>query len=322
MTGPAEWRVDPTGRHQWRFWDGERFTEWVADDGVPTVDPGAVPPGAPAWASRPDTDVVEMGFGSPRRQNRWTVGFRLILVLPHFVWALLLAIAATVVLFVGWFAALFTGRLPEGMARFLHQVVQYYARLSAYFYLLVGEYPPFALSNDTYPVVVETNPGRLNRWAVAFRLILAIPAGIVVNVVSGGLSIVAVFLWIVVLAKGEMPRTGAEAVAAVIRYETRLYAYLAFLTGTYPGGLYGDGDGDGPHLGSTPSPSAPVAPLAPPRTARLVLSRSAKRLVTLFIVVGIVQSVATNVLNVRIDARDRASGAVVVRDDSSANRTG
>ncbi len=317
MTGPAEWRVDPTGRHQWRFWDGERFTEWIADDGVPAVDPGAVPPAPPAWGPPGDSDVVEMGFGSPRRQNRWTVGFRLILAIPHFLWATVLAIVTAFVVIAAWVAALFLGRLPTGMATFLARVVQYYARLSAYLYLLVGDYPPFAISNETYPVVVETNPGRLNRWSVAFRLILAIPAMIVANIVSGGLTIAAVVLWIVVLAKGDMPRTGAEAVAATIRYETRLYAYLAFLTGTYPGGLYGDGDS----LGAEPWPATTSAPAGPPRTARLVLSSAGKRLVTVFIVLGIVQSVASNVLSARVDTRDGASAPVSV-DHTPRTRTG
>lgn len=35
---PAEWRADPAGRHQWRYWNGADWTEHVADDGVPGVD--------------------------------------------------------------------------------------------------------------------------------------------------------------------------------------------------------------------------------------------------------------------------------------------
>ncbi|HEX3946938.1 MAG TPA: DUF2510 domain-containing protein [Acidimicrobiales bacterium] len=39
---PAGWLVDPSGRHQQRFWSGTTWTEHVTDDGVPGVDP---PPG-------------------------------------------------------------------------------------------------------------------------------------------------------------------------------------------------------------------------------------------------------------------------------------
>jgi hypothetical protein len=33
------WYRDPTRRHQFREWDGERWTEHVSDDGQPGIDP-------------------------------------------------------------------------------------------------------------------------------------------------------------------------------------------------------------------------------------------------------------------------------------------
>jgi hypothetical protein len=36
---PAQWAADPYGRHQHRWWDGERWTAYVADHGVTTTDP-------------------------------------------------------------------------------------------------------------------------------------------------------------------------------------------------------------------------------------------------------------------------------------------
>ena len=39
MNAPAAWHPDPTGRHDHRYWDGERWTEHVADAGVATTDP-------------------------------------------------------------------------------------------------------------------------------------------------------------------------------------------------------------------------------------------------------------------------------------------
>ncbi len=35
---PSGWKVDPTGRHQFRFWDGGHWTENVADDGAESRD--------------------------------------------------------------------------------------------------------------------------------------------------------------------------------------------------------------------------------------------------------------------------------------------
>lgn len=36
---PAAWHGDPTGRHQQRYWDGQRWTDHVADGGQTSTDP-------------------------------------------------------------------------------------------------------------------------------------------------------------------------------------------------------------------------------------------------------------------------------------------
>jgi hypothetical protein len=35
----AAWYADPSGRHQYRYWDGATWTPSVADDGQASVDP-------------------------------------------------------------------------------------------------------------------------------------------------------------------------------------------------------------------------------------------------------------------------------------------
>jgi Protein of unknown function (DUF2510) len=37
------WLVDPSGRHQQRYWSGSEWTEHIMDGGVPGTDP---PPGS------------------------------------------------------------------------------------------------------------------------------------------------------------------------------------------------------------------------------------------------------------------------------------
>lgn len=39
MNAPAAWHPDPTSRHEHRYWDGESWTEHVADAGVASTDP-------------------------------------------------------------------------------------------------------------------------------------------------------------------------------------------------------------------------------------------------------------------------------------------
>jgi hypothetical protein len=181
--------------------------------------------------------------------------------------------------FFGWFAALFTGRLPESLATFITRAVQYQTRVTGYMLLLTDKYPPFSLGASEYPISIDVTTTRLNRAAVFFRLILAIPAAIVSGVVLAGLEVAAVVIWLIVLISGRMPASLFEAEAAILRYQTRYYSYALLLTGEYAGGLFGDEPSSGDELAALP---------ARPRITRLVLSQAGRRLVILFIVLGVV----------------------------------
>lgn len=298
MEPRGEWRRDPSGRHDYRYWDGWAFTEWVGDNGDLSEDAGPIPDASP---------VIEVGLPSPERQNRWTVGFRLILAIPVIFWAGILSIAALSVLVIGWFGALFMGRLPDWVATFLSRFLQYYTRVAAYLYLMTDKYPPFSLSDDTYPVTVQTHPGELNRVAVFFRLILFIPVYFMASWLGAGLAISMIVIWIVILAKGRMPGVAAQAVGATLRFLVRVYGYGMLVTSAYPSGLYGDRDEPRDQMqieaGDVSEPSMPVAR---PRTARIQLSPGARRLVTTFLVIGIVQNIATQTLNFRADGVERS----------------
>jgi len=79
-------------------------------------------------------------------RNRLTVGFRIILVIPHVIVLALLGIAATIVGIIAFFAVLFTARWPEALRDFVLNVYRWYLRVGAYFLLLTDEYPPFQLA--------------------------------------------------------------------------------------------------------------------------------------------------------------------------------
>jgi hypothetical protein len=248
----------------------------------------------------PVSPVVELSLGGPQSQRRASIGFRAILLIPHWIWLYLVGIAAGFAIIGIWFGALFTGRAPEGLRRFVANYTRYYTRVLAYGYLLTDEFPSFELdTDDAYPVELQLPPGgRLNRAAVFFRYFLLIPAGIVVGLVSVGLGMALFFIWLIVLIKGRMPRSLHQAIAGVLRYNMRLQAFSAMLTSEYPHRLYGDKVSPAPEplaaepldLTSAPPPmGAPLADLpTEPRSTRLDLSKAAKRLVTLFIVLSVV----------------------------------
>jgi len=247
-------------------------------------------------------DEIQMAFTGPARQRRVTTAFRLLLVIPHFVVLYVLGVAAAVVAVIGWFAALFTGRLPAGLAGFLVGWLRWSARVFAYLALLTDRYPPFALADADYPVRVSAAPGRLNRLAVLFRFILAIPAAVLLGLLSYGVAAAGLVIWLIVLIAGTMPEALHAAIAAVIRFGARFYGYFYLMSGTYPAGLFGDPAGTGPPGQPAVAGERPAAGQEPPATGgqapptadrpveprawQLVLPAGARRLVGLFVALG------------------------------------
>ncbi|GAA3135900.1 DUF4389 domain-containing protein [Streptomyces rectiviolaceus] len=220
---------------------------------------------------------------APGRQRRWTVLLRWLLLIPQFVVYAVLSVLAFFVTIVGWFAALFTGRLPDGIFRFLRSVLAYATRVNASATLLVDRYPPFSFSAPQHPVQIEVRPTPLNRLAVFFRLILMIPAVIVSSLLQSGWYAISWVFWLITLVLGRLPEPLYTATAAVARYTMRLDAYAHLLTPAYPKRLFGD----------EPVPAQDVRS----GTRPLLLDTAAKVLVVLFLLLGL----AGHTVNASVD---------------------
>jgi len=243
---------------------------------------------------------VLVAFAGPAPQSRLTVAFRIFLAIPQLIVLWLLGVAAGVITIIGWFGALFTGRLPVFAADFLTGYLRWLSRVYAYNYLLTDVYPPFTLDDADYPVRLAVTPGRLNRLAVLFRFFLLIPCWIVQAVVSYGALTIFIFVtWLIVLVTGQMPDAIQQGLASVLRYQVRTLGFAMMLTSAYPGGLFGDpqaqpayGDPQAqPGYGVQPGYAGYGAPAPGPADGlswRLVLSAAARKLVILFIVLGVV----------------------------------
>jgi hypothetical protein len=168
------------------------------------------------------------------QRNRLTVFFRLLLAIPHFIWVLLWGIVAEVAVLVAWFAALFTGRVPEGVHNFIAAWLRYSTRVTAYVFLLADPFPPFS-SRGSYPIDVRIDPSQpQSRLTVFFRVFLAIPALLLTYVFRMVNQIVALLGWFYALATGRMHEGMRNISAWLLRYEVQTWAYLFLLTGRYP----------------------------------------------------------------------------------------
>jgi hypothetical protein len=168
------------------------------------------------------------------RRSRLTVFFRLLLAIPQFIWLGLWGIAAYIVYFIAWWVALFMGRVPDGMHRFLASFLVYYTRVNAYVLLLANPWPPFT-SSGSYPVDATVEPAApQSRLTVFFRLLLAIPAILLSYVFSAVNRIVAFLAWFYCLFTGRMHEGMRNISVWLFRYEVQTYGYIFLVTGKYP----------------------------------------------------------------------------------------
>ena len=167
-------------------------------------------------------------------RSRLTTFFRLLLAIPHLIFVALWGIAAYFALIIAWFAALFTGRVPLALHAFMGDWLRYSTRVTAYTLLLSNPFPPFSAGGD-YPIDARIDDGEAqSRLTVFFRLLLAIPALILVNVFQAVNQVVAFLSWFYILFTGRMNEGMRNLNAWLLRYEVQTYGYVMLLTGRYP----------------------------------------------------------------------------------------
>lgn len=191
---------------------------------------------------------VHLIVSDDQMRNRLTVLLRLLLAIPHLVWLVVFSVAALLAGIANWVATLVSGRPPAALHSFLSAYVRYLVHLGAYLYLAANPYPGF-FGAPGYPVDLEIGPpARQNRWTVAFRLILAIPAQMLasalysslgtrsngINVTIGLAGCAALLGWFAALFTARMPRGLRDAAAYALGYVAQVDAYLLILTDRYP----------------------------------------------------------------------------------------
>jgi Domain of unknown function (DUF4389) len=192
------------------------------------------------------------------QRSRLTVLFRVVLAIPHVIWALVWTIAALAAVIVSWFATLFAGRSPAALHSFLASYVRYITHLSAYLGLAANPYPGFT-GSDAYPIDIEIDgPAPQRRLVTLFRIVLGVPAlafaatffgmfpggswssdgdtgraqGASTN--SGIVWTVAFLAWFAILAIKRMPHGFRNLQAYGLRYGAQALAYFFLLTDRYP----------------------------------------------------------------------------------------
>ncbi len=206
--------------------------------------------------SYPVTLTVEY----PDRLSRLTTFFRLFMLIPQAFVFSFVCIAAYVVMFLSWWAILFTGRYPEAFFNLVTWWLRWDARLTGYSYLLTDKYPPFSGRIEAdYPVILEVeHPDELSRLTTFFRfpifytptissggqwswqvqttpgMPMTIPHYVVLWFVSIAASVILFLSWWAILFIGRYPRIFFDFITWWFRWGMRVYGYAYLVTDKYP----------------------------------------------------------------------------------------
>jgi 2-(1,2-epoxy-1,2-dihydrophenyl)acetyl-CoA isomerase len=169
--------------------------------------------------------------------QRWrlTVAIRWLLGLPHLLLLALWTYLALAVWIVNWLIALARGRPSERVHGWTARFVRYQVHVNAYLYFVADPYPSFRGWPGTYPVDLVVGPsGPQPRWKTLLRLILVLPAYVLMTVLTYVLYIVAFLGGCFALATARYPKGMRDLSAYALRYQAQTFAYLLLLTDRYP----------------------------------------------------------------------------------------
>jgi len=211
----------------------------------------------------PNRHPIRVVVTDDLHRSRLTVGFRLLLSIPLWIWLVIWSIGVFFAAIVNWFLTLIKGRSPLSLHDFFASYIRFTTHLHAYFFFAADPYPSFT-GKPGYPVDVEIDPPeRQNRWKTFFRIVLVIPAAILAGTLVGapggggnsssyndqssssnsweygatfasGFFVLSILVWFASLARGRAPRGMRDLFAYGLRYAAQTWGYFFLLTDRYP----------------------------------------------------------------------------------------
>lgn len=208
-----------------------------------------------AAADYPVRLSVEPALGE---RNKLTIGFRLILAIPHLIlvggpgitgvglyfgvrqwWGEgasggVLGAVAGVCAVICWFAILFANQHPKGLFDLCNFYMRWRVRGVTYTALFRDEYPPFGDGDYAATIEIPYPEGPRNKLSVGLRFLYVIPHFFILFFLSFAWAVTSVIAWFALLFNGVYPEGLLNFGLGVMRWAIRVEAYSLLMTDVYP----------------------------------------------------------------------------------------
>lgn len=202
---------------------------------------------------------IDVELDAAERQSRLTAAFRFLLAIPALFFLAIVngggsagsfagsfAVSGGLVLtaaFLGWFACLVRGEMPHGLRNVAAYGLRYTAETYAYLLLVTRTYPTTdptlpasAGPMPEHPVALDVNDDRRrSRLTTFFRLFLTVPHMVWLLLWAIVAFFAVVAQWFFTLVAGRPAAPLHRFLAAYIRYQTHVGAFLFMVANPFPG---------------------------------------------------------------------------------------